>query len=637
MSDTGNRSELVIGTAGHIDHGKSRLVQALTGTDPDRLSEEKIRGMTIDLGFASMELPGGDAVSFVDVPGHDRFVANMLAGVTGIDAFLLVVAGDEGVMPQTREHVEILDLLGIRRGLAVITKADLIDEDMQEIVRAELHELLAATSISPPPVLTVSASTGEGLPQLIETLEGLIPTFDQSPDGGSPRLPIDRVFTVKGFGTVVTGTSSGGRFQAGQEVEVLPGGARARIRGLQSHGRSLPKIESGRRTALNLAGADSSKLARGQVVSEPGSMRSSRRVDAIIRVLNSAPQPLKTMDHLSLHVGAAEAMVRIFPLQSDSIEPGDSGWAQLRLDRPLAVWRRQRGVLRRLSPSRTVAGAEILDIGPRRRSRDEDMQRLAGLQSETPDDVVLSLLSERGRSIPDLMTLLSVTKEQLEPILSRLTRRGLLESIASHYLTASQARALRDRVQAVVEEHHSKYPLREGIPREELRRTVRVSNAGLDDVLAPMHASGRLTAERTTVSVPSLLAACLSGQTEAQRGLEDMVKALHISGMMPPAIGLLQQQYQVDDEGLRHLVQRGRIVRIQSDVYVSAATYQMMIESVVDLIAAEGPVTIARLRDALRVTRKYALAYAEHLDARHITRREGDQRVSGREFHAYRP
>jgi selenocysteine-specific elongation factor len=627
----------VIGTAGHIDHGKSTLVRALTGTDPDRLSEEKIRGMTIDLGFASMELPGGDAVSFVDVPGHDRFVANMLAGVTGIDAFLLVVAGDEGVMPQTREHVEILDLLGIRRGIAVITKADLIDEDMQEIVRAELHELLAATCISPPPVLAVSASTGEGLPQLIEALEGLIPTSDQSPDGGSPRLPIDRVFTVKGFGTVVTGTSSGGPFEVGQEVEVLPGGARARIRGLQSHGRSLQKIESGRRTALNLAGVERPKLDRGNVVSEPGSMRSSRRVDAIIRVLRSAPQPLRTMDELSLHVGAAEAMVRIFPLQSGSIEQGCSGWAQLRLDRPLAVWRRQRGVLRRLSPSRTVAGAEILDIGPRRRSREEDIQRLAGLQSETPDDVVLSLLSERGRSIPDLMTLLSVTKEQLEPILSSLTRRGLLESIGSHYLTASQAQTLRDHVQAIVEEYHSKYPLRQGIPREELRRRARVSNAGLDDVLAPLYASCRLTAERTTVAVPTHLAAGSSGQTEAQRGLEDMVKALHSSGLMPPPIAALQHQYQIDDEGLRHLVQRGRVVRIESDVYVSAPAYQMMIESVVGLIADEGKVTIARLRDSLGVTRKYALVYAEHLDARHITRREGDQRVSGRDFHAYRP
>ena len=592
--------------------------------------------MTIDLGFASFGLPSGRTVSFVDVPGHERFVATMLAGATGIDASMLVIAADEGVMPQTREHVEILDLLGLTTGVVVLTKIDLVDEEMLEIVRADANDLVRETSLAFNPLVLVSAKSGDGLPLLTRELEKLSKS-DSSYGDGLPRLPIDRVFTVKGFGCVVTGTLLGGELTVGQEVEVMPQRRRCRIRGIESHGSRVDHTGSGHRTALNLSGINRDEVARGDVVTRPMTIRGTRRVDAVVRVLQSTAKPLRAMDSVTFHAGAAEAPARIFPLEGEAIHPGHTGWAQIRFDKPLALWRRQRGILRCPSPAKTIGGADVMDPQPRRRAREQDAGRLRDLQSAEIESVITAFLSERGRSAADLGTVLCAKLETLEPLLSNLTSRGRLEMIGNAYMTAEIASALRGRVGAIVEQYHSQYPLRRAIPREVLRRTARLSSAAISDILAPLFASGSMVDLEGAVASSAHLADLRVAAAHVDLpGDSSLVAVLHKSGLMPPAITQLQAQFEIDDEGLRFLADGGRIVRIENDLYLAASMYQQMVASVVRLIAAQGSATIAQLRDSLGVTRKYALAYIEHLDGRNITRRVGDERVPGREFHAHR-
>ncbi|HJX12322.1 MAG TPA: selenocysteine-specific translation elongation factor, partial [Dehalococcoidales bacterium] len=327
----------VLGTAGHIDHGKSVLVRALTGIDPDRLREEKERGMTIELGFAWLKLPSGREVGVVDVPGHERFVKNMLAGVGGIDLALLIVAANEGAMPQTREHLAILDIIGVRRGIVVITKKDLVDDELLSLVRMEVEEIIAGTALAGAPVVAVSAVTGEGLPELLAVIDGLLETTQPRPDLGRPRLPIDRVFTMAGSGTVVTGTLIDGTLSVGQEVEIVPAGIKSRLRGLQTHRAKIETAEPGSRVAANLVGVNTSQLQRGDVVTRPGWLVPTRLVTVKLSLISYLPRPLRHGAAVSFHTGAAETMARVRLLEADELRPGAATWAQLALDRPVAT------------------------------------------------------------------------------------------------------------------------------------------------------------------------------------------------------------------------------------------------------------------------------------------------------------
>ena len=354
-----------IGTAGHIDHGKSTLVKVLTGIDPDRLAEEKERGMTIDLGFAWLKLPGGREVSIVDVPGHEGFIKNMLAGVGGIDAALLVVAADEGVMPQTREHLAILDLLRVPRGIVALTKADLVDEEWLGLVREEVQEYLAPTTLSDAAIIPVSAYTKQGIPELIAELERLLSEAEERQNIARPRLPVDRVFTMTGFGTVVTGTLLDGSLKVGQEVEILPQGLHSRIRSLQTHKQQVEMARPGSRVAINLASVARSDLERGSVVALPGQLRTTMLFDAHIQLLAEAERPLGHNTEVDCYTGAQEIPARVRLLDRDELQPGESAWAQVRLSRPAVVARRDRFILRIPSPSSTIGGGEVVDIHPR--------------------------------------------------------------------------------------------------------------------------------------------------------------------------------------------------------------------------------------------------------------------------------
>src|SRR5215208_4201142 len=471
----------VIGTAGHVDHGKSTLIQALTGIDPDRLQEEKERGMTIDLGFAWLRLPGGQEVSIVDVPGHERFIHNMLAGVGGIDIALLVVAADEGIMPQTREHLQILDLLGIPSGVIAITKRDLVDQEWLDLVTAEVEETVAGTVLEGAPIVPVSATTGAGLDELIAVLERLLGRGRAHPDGGAPRLPIDRVFTIAGFGTVVTGTLIDGELRVGQEIEIQPSGRRTRIRGLQSHKKKVDRAPAGTRVAVNVTGVATDELARGEVLTAVGALRPTRVVDVKLRVLESLPKPLVHNAALTFHTGAAETTAKAALLDRQQLEPGESGWAQLRLADDVALAKGDLFIVRLPSPSLTVGGGTIVEPHPRRHRRFQErvLERLAVLEQGSPDQIVLQQLQAREPSeLGALIGRTGLAVAEGREVVVRLVEGGEVLALTSgKAVVGSQTlivsrlgwERLVDQVRGGLASYHRAYPLRRGMPKEELR------------------------------------------------------------------------------------------------------------------------------------------------------------------------
>ena len=474
----------VIGTAGHVDHGKSTLVKALTDIDPDRLPEEKEREMTVDLGFAWMTLPSGREVSIVDVPGHERFIKNMLAGVGAIDLAMLIVAADESVMPQTREHLAILDILRIRRGLVVITKVDLVDDELVELVKAEVEDTLAGTAFEGCPMAPVSAYTGEGIDDLKAMIDDILNDTETRRDLGRPRLPIDRCFTVSGFGTVITGTLIDGSVAVGQQIELAPSGRQARIRGLQSHKSRLDAAAPGVRLALNLSGISRDDVMRGEVLTNPGWLRPTRRFDANLRMVKGAPHALKHNEGVTFHLFTSETTGRVRLLDADRLRPGSEGWVQVLLDEPVPMVKGDFFVLR--SSEDTLGGGQVADPNPRRRHRrfaPEVLEQLTMLDAGASEDVILTIADQMGPC--DLRTLSQRSNISEEEILERL---GVL--IDSNEIVAlgemgGQGDAvvysrrgwdiLRNQAQVALQAYHNQYPLRRGAPPQELRSRLGVS------------------------------------------------------------------------------------------------------------------------------------------------------------------
>ncbi|HZC07471.1 MAG TPA: selenocysteine-specific translation elongation factor, partial [Ktedonobacterales bacterium] len=494
----------LIGVAGHVDHGKSSLVTALTGIDPDRLAEEKARGMTIDLGFAWLTLPSGREASIVDVPGHEAFIKNMLAGVGSLDVALLVIAADEGVMPQTAEHLAILDLLRVGSGVVALNKADLVEPDWLELVREEIAEVIAPTSLAGAPIVACSALTGAGLPELLAALDHAL---DQAParrDLGRPRLPVDRVFTITGFGVVVTGALQDGALAVGQEIEILPSGQRARIRGLQAHKHKIERGEAGGRLAVNLAGVEKSDLARGDTLSLPGRLRTTKTIDVRLQTLSAAPRAIAHNALLDLYLGAAETQARVVLLDTDELAPGESGWAQLRLTQPFVAARGDRFIVRTPSPSETVGGGIVVEPVARRHRRHDPatLARLELLARGDPAEVTLAALrgEERagaaraaaspapqakaaksarpsvfaGHSPTDLAHTTGLPAEEVAEALAELETREQARRLGALWYAESEWRRLRAASASALASYHARYPLRPGMPREEWRARLGV-------------------------------------------------------------------------------------------------------------------------------------------------------------------
>ena len=640
-----------IGTAGHIDHGKSTLVKALTGIDPDRLAEEKERGMTIDLGFAWLKLPSGREVSIVDVPGHEGFIKNMLAGVGGIDAALLVIAADEGIMPQTREHLAILDLLRVRRGLVALTKADLVDEEWLELVREEVLELLEPTTLAGAEIIPVSAYTGEGLPELVMQLERIFDESEERQNIARPRLPIDRVFTMTGFGTVVTGTLLDGAFKTGQEVEVLPQGLKTRIRSLQTHRHQVEIATPGSRVAMNLANVSRTELDRGNVVAFPGQLQHTMLIDARIQLLADAPRPLGHNTFVDFYSGSQEVPAKVRLLDVEELKPGQSAWAQVRLSRPAVVARRDRFILRIPSPGITIGGGEVIDVRPRyhRRFQQSVLTALETLERGSPDELVLATLDRRRESsrvgTKSLHGLVgyelaeiarqsnlpqSVTLQTLETLLSE----GRVRRVGTLWFAQTIWEALKEESVRLVSEQHRQYPLRSGLSKEEWRTRLHLPSKMSSEIFQALQEEGQL-AEATSATGTSGGFMRLPGfmptfNAEQRQQVERLLRLFRESPYTPP--GRAESEAIVGAEVLAALIEQGRLVKLggsTDSVLFLRESYEEAVARLIAYLREHGKMTAAEARDVLGTTRKYILPLLEHMDERRITRRIGDERILG--------
>jgi selenocysteine-specific elongation factor len=625
----------VIGTAGHVDHGKSTLIQALTGIDPDRLQEEKERGMTIDLGFAWLTLPSGDEVSIVDVPGHERFIHNMLAGVGGIDIALLVVAADEGVMPQTREHAAILDLLGISQAVVALTKCDLVDDEWLELVVADIEEFLARTSLAGARIVPCSAKTRAGLDALLEVMQELLARERSRPNTGRPRLPIDRVFTVAGFGTVVTGTLIDGELRVGQDVQVQPGGLYARVRGLQSHKKKLDVVPAGTRTAVNLGGVAVEDLRRGQVLSAPHSLRPTRAVDAQLRLIADA-RPIRHNTEVSFHTGAAETLAKVSLLDRDELQPGQEAWVQLRLQDEVALVRGDLFILRLPSPSMTVGGGRVVEPHARRHRRRQTavLQQLAVLARGTPDEILLEQLRSREPTDVESLTrrsglpadvaraaLAHLVQQQSALVLDHAN--GHLDG-RSYVVSTIGWQALTERVAGLLDGFHRGYPLRRGLPKEELRTRLGADPRLFVRVLERLKAQGTATEDGPFVRLSTH---SVTFTAEQERQVAQVLDVLREAGIAPPDREDLQTSLRVSPELVDALVARGVLVEVAAGLLYDAETLAAIVARVRADIEQNGPRTVAQIRDLLDASRKYVLAIVGYTDEHKITRRVGDNRV----------
>jgi selenocysteine-specific elongation factor len=600
----------VIGTAGHVDHGKSALVERLTGMDPDRFEEEKRRGLTIDLGFAWLTLPSGNEIGLIDVPGHERFIKNMLAGVGGISICLFVVAANEGWKPQSAEHLSILHVLGIGSGVVALTKSDTVDREALEFVALEVQEQLATSSLAKAPIVPCSAVTGEGIQELITELDRVVSSTPPVPDLERPRLWVDRVFTISGAGTVVTGTLTGGALAVGDEVEVAPEGRKARVRAIQSHKREVPQVPPGTRVALNLAGLERQGATRGDAIVSSGQWQTTHVIDTALDVL---PARLTGSQHVLtdkgahlLYVGSAETPARIKLIDVDAIRPGESGFARLFLRDDLPLARGDRFVLRDAGRVLTFGGGRVLDPRPARRPDSQLLQRLPGA---TPEEALSAFVGAEGT--------VGVT-DALARSGARDVGGAEVIQLDSVFVSEDHLARLLESVRDAVQNHHSQHPLDRGITKESLRALTHLNSTAFEALLARDRG---LIQEGATVRSRAHSA---SLPPEQQRARSQIIAHIEEGGMSPPMISALG----ADPALLRALGERGDLVRV-GDFYLTADQAAKIRSQVREAIQRSGPLSVAQIRDLLGTSRKYAVPLCEWLDSTGATRRQGDMRHLG--------
>ena len=627
----------VIGTAGHVDHGKSTLVEALTGTHPDRLKEEREREMTIDLGFAWMDLPGGEEVGIVDVPGHRDFIENMLAGVGGIDAALFVVAADEGVMPQTREHLAILDLLQVQGGVVALTKIDLVNDlEWLDLVEDEIRQVISGTVLENAPIVRVSARSGEGIAEIAKAISECLAEKPERPDLEKPRLPVDRVFTIAGFGTIVTGTLLDGRLQIGDEVEILPQGRHGRVRGLQSHKKKEQVAIPASRTAVNITGISVDQIHRGDVLVHPGDYQASRRMDVYFRLLPDASQPLEHNTQVKLFIGSAEVMARVRLLGSEVLHPGEQGWLQLELRKPVVAVRGDHYILRKPSPGETLGGGSVVDpkpMGRHKRFAKEIIERLETLTQGSPTDVLLhSLLVSGIAPLNQVVTLSNLDRNVAVEALNELIKSEQLIMIENQegeiiidsdklvsgkgYWNQITSKAIQE-----VDRYHHAYPLRIGMPREELKSRLKIPAKWFNALLDKLVHNGALEESGPLVYMPGHQVRFTPQQDKT---VEEFMVRFQSSPYAPPSIK--ETQAKIGEDLYNALVDLGRLVPVSPEVVFRRQDYDHMVEEVRRLLELNDSITAAQVRDHFNTSRRYALALLEYLDAIGITVRQGDVR-----------
>lgn len=637
-----NTHSIIIGTAGHIDHGKSALVQALTGKDPDRLPEEKRRGITIDLGFADLDL-GDVRVGFVDVPGHERFVRNMLAGVHGIDAVALVIAADEGVMPQTREHFDICRLLGVQKGLVVITKTDLVDQEMIPLVRDEAEELVAGSFLENAPVVAISVRTGEGLDQLKTILREIALEVPSRSTDFVSRLPVDRAFTMKGFGAVVTGTLVSGQIREGDELELLPAGFRVRARGVQVHGASVRQALPGQRTAVNLAGVETSAIERGMVLGEVGRLVSTQIIDVELSVLRSAPKAVKTRARVRVHIGTAEALARVRVLNSaGEISPGDSGFAQLRLESPVVALHGERFIIRSYSPAQTIAGGLVLDPAATKHRGKELTKTGAHLRALMDPNRSAKLAAfvqatgDHGLRLSQVGARTGWTSKVIAEVVGQAQRDRAVLEIDGVLITRENLDGLAQASLDAVRLYHRRQPLSRGLPRETLRER-HFAHAPAEifrGVLAHLEAEGLVVSEKDVVRASDHSLDLSGADGELSDRIADSYKN---AGLAMPSVeqvlegaGVALAQRTHGRKILQRLIDNAILVRIQGETFIHAhalAELKTLLYEYASKHEPERLIDVPTFKELAGVSRKYAIPLLEYLDRERITRRAGEGRV----------
>lgn len=623
----------ILGTAGHVDHGKSTLIAALTGTHPDRLKEEKAREMTIELGFASMKLPNSEEVGIIDVPGHRDFIGNMLAGIGGIDAVLLVVAADEGVSAQTREHLAIVDLLDIKRGVIVLTKTDLVqDPDWLELVSMDIRELVQPTSLATAPIVSVSARTGFGIPELLDQIEITLNGIPSRKDLGKPRLPVDRVFTLTGFGTVVTGTLLDGSLKIGDEVVCLPRGKTGRIRGLQNHHHKLQKIDPGFRAAVNIVNLSLQDIERGDVIAHPGDYKPTNLLDAHFRLLKDSPFHLKHNLEVKLFLGSSETTARIRLLGSQGLKPGESAFIQLRTDHPVVASKGDRFILRLPSPSETLGGGMVLDPEPGRiykRFDTENLDRLDSMFSGNDNELINQILTTlKVTNLTALSQKSALPMEEVSQIVSTMLERGEVIGLGNSrdirkitLISPAYWQTLYQDSLEILTDFHQTNPYKAGMPREELRTELNLSQVLFDQVLDKMAEDLSLIQKGSLVwATPHHVVLTPADQAKVAPILAEFLA----NQFSPPDINQLQAQ--IGTNLLEGLLSSQTLVAVSDQVVFTPEALLAMREWVQDTIRANGELSLAQFRDQFSTSRKYAAAVLEYFDSIGFTYRKGDVR-----------
>ncbi len=627
---------VVIGTAGHIDHGKTSLVKALTGTDTDRLKEEKERGITIELGFAELMLDNIHA-GIVDVPGHERFVKNMLAGIGGIDLVMLIIAADEGVMPQTREHLSICRLLGIKTGLIVLTKTDLVEPEWVELVMDDIQDFVKDTFLEDKPIMPVSAHTGDGLENLKKALSEIANTTPAKSETGIFRIPIDRAFTMRGFGLVITGTLFSGSVGVGEQVEVYPKGLQARVRGLQVHGESVEKSTAGLRTAVNLQGIDRAEVFRGDIIGHRGELKTTYMLDVHLEHLADAPRPLKTRNRIRFHAGTAEIMGRISLIGRDVLEPGDSSFAQIRLEEPIVVLPRDRFVIRSYSPIITIGGGEILDIMPRkhRRLRSSSMNHLKSLYRGDETERLLILLRDsrlNGIELADLTGRLTLKPSDIKITIQELSTQGkvrIIDQANLFSMTTAHFNTAQKNILSFLSEYHARNPLRTGAPREEVRGKAGDLNEKIFAVaLKQLSETNEIVEDGAILRLTSHSVEIDETLGEVKTKLESVLKNAHFQ---PPSVEDAFSQSggkgSSSQNALQILIDEGVLSRLKDNIIYHRHALAEAENLLREHLSRNNEITAAEFRDLLGITRKHAIPLLEYFDTARITLRVGDKRV----------
>ena len=618
--------QVILGTAGHIDHGKTSLIKALTGIDTDRLKEEKLRGITIELGFAHMDMPGGERLGIVDVPGHEKFIKHMVAGATGIDLVALVIAADEGVMPQTREHMEICELLRVKKGLVVLTKTDLVDDsDWLEMVREDIVEFLKGTFLEGCEIIAVSAVTGQGLEELKKSLARLFAEVEPKSSEGPFRLPIDRVFTMRGFGTVITGTSISGRLQIGDPVVIYPNGLKSKVRGIQAHGNDVQEVLPGQRTAVNLQGMERALIERGNVLASAGALSASHMIDIQLELLKSAPRPLKHRAKIRFHTGTAEHLATIILLDRQELAPGEKTFAQIRLDQPTAVLRGDRFVLRSYSPVLTIGGGAVLHPLPRKHkgaAKREAAKALEKLFKSPEADIILWHLQDAGWAglgEVELRIRTNVPQKFLEKTLQQFTsaRKVVLYDKENRRLIHPDAlEEMKSSVTAILADYHSRFPLKAGMPKEEIPALLSkpIDSKLYNFVLRQLAEAGQVAQEMEWVRLTTHKVALSKDEDTIRQKIEN---AFLEAGLQPPffrevASGLpgASKQHQ---EVLEWMLAKGILLKTKEEIYFHAAAMAELQNRLVTWLKEHGEITTTQFKEMTGASRKYTIPLLEVL------------------------